>query len=220
VETDIRRTRDGRLVLIHDKTLDRTSDGSGRVCDCTLDEIQRLDAGGWFGTSFAGERILTFSEGLELLQSLELGVVFEIKEEDTCLDAVKTIRDLGFVARSHAVSFLPGAIRTVLESEPELTGSVIFRPRAEVFRGEDSAAGIIDIARQARAHGVALFDTDATPAIVAAVREAGLLLSVLLINTDDQIRRVLPFDPVAILTDYPDRVRRATAARGKGEERC
>jgi glycerophosphoryl diester phosphodiesterase len=219
VETDIRRTRDGRLVLIHDDTVDRTTDGSGRVRDRTLDEIRRFDAGGWFGPSFAGEGILTFSEGLELFQSLGLGVAFEIKEEDTCSEAAKMVRDHGFVTQSHAVSFLPGAIRAVKEFEPGLSGTIIFHPRGEIFRRNDPAMSIIDVARRAGADGVAVFESKVDRDMVASFRNAGLRFSVLVVDTEEQIRRVLPLEPDAILTDFPDRVRSALDARDRKEEK-
>ncbi|HDI31391.1 MAG TPA: glycerophosphodiester phosphodiesterase, partial [Thermofilum sp.] len=58
VEVDVRMTKDGRLVLMHDETVDRTTDGEGRVRDLTFNEIRRLDAG-------KGERVPTLEEVLE-----------------------------------------------------------------------------------------------------------------------------------------------------------
>jgi glycerophosphoryl diester phosphodiesterase len=64
VEVDVMLTRDGVPVLMHDFTLERTTDGRGRVDQLTLSELKRLDAGSWFGVEFAGERIPTFEEAL------------------------------------------------------------------------------------------------------------------------------------------------------------
>ena len=66
-EFDVRRSRDGVLVCLHDDTLDRTTDGSGPVVDKTLAELKRLDAGGWFAPSFPGLRIPTIDEVLALI---------------------------------------------------------------------------------------------------------------------------------------------------------
>lgn len=68
IETDIRITKDGELVLIHDATVDRTTNGSGKVCDFTLAQLQALDAGSWKGEAFAGEKIPTFREFMELVK--------------------------------------------------------------------------------------------------------------------------------------------------------
>ena len=56
-EIDVRMTRDGELVLLHDRTLDRTTTGHGPASACTLAELAELDAGSWFGLAFAGEPI-------------------------------------------------------------------------------------------------------------------------------------------------------------------
>ena len=60
-ETDLRPCSTGKVVLLHDERVDRTTDGSGSVHDLSLHEIQRLDAGSWFGPQFAGEPIPTLS---------------------------------------------------------------------------------------------------------------------------------------------------------------
>ncbi len=66
-EFDVRRTKDGTLVCIHDDTVDRTTDGSGAVSEMTLAEIRKLDAGRWFDPLFAGEKVPTVEEVLKLV---------------------------------------------------------------------------------------------------------------------------------------------------------
>jgi glycerophosphoryl diester phosphodiesterase len=60
IETDVQRTADGVLVLVHDSKVDRTTDGSGAVADLTWDELSKLDAGSWLDPKWAGERIVRF----------------------------------------------------------------------------------------------------------------------------------------------------------------
>ncbi|NLN18800.1 MAG: glycerophosphodiester phosphodiesterase [Firmicutes bacterium] len=67
VEFDVRLTKDNELVLIHDPTVDRTTNGQGRVEEMTLAEIKELDAGSWMSPEFTGERIPTLAEALDLL---------------------------------------------------------------------------------------------------------------------------------------------------------
>ncbi len=68
IEFDVRQTRDGHLVVMHDDTVDRTTDGRGRVSQMTLEEIRKLDAGSWFGPQFKGERVPTLDEALETIK--------------------------------------------------------------------------------------------------------------------------------------------------------
>ncbi len=67
IEFDVRMTKDKKLVIMHDKTVDRTTNGSGAVSDLTLNEIKKLDAGSWKDKKFAGEKVPTFKKTLEIM---------------------------------------------------------------------------------------------------------------------------------------------------------
>ena len=81
VECDVTLTRDGQVVVIHDETLDRTTDGRGPVSSRTLEEIRRLDAGAWFSGKFEGEKIPTLDEVLALVLERKGAINIEIKPE-------------------------------------------------------------------------------------------------------------------------------------------
>ena len=84
IEIDVRVTKDGELVIIHDATVDRTTNGTGKVEDLTLAELRALDAGSWKGAEFAGQRIPTFAEFLEFAVTLpEMTYDIELKEYPT-----------------------------------------------------------------------------------------------------------------------------------------
>jgi len=110
IETDVRVTKDGELVLIHDKAVDRTTNGTGLVKDYTYAELQQLDAGSWKGEEFAGTRIPKFVELMELVKdhpTMTLDV--ELKEYpvdeweetayDVCDRVMKIIDDYGYTNR-------------------------------------------------------------------------------------------------------------------------
>ena len=67
IEFDVRRLKDGELVVIHDATVDRTTNGHGRVAELTIDKIKKLDAGAWKNPKFAGTRVPTLAETLEIM---------------------------------------------------------------------------------------------------------------------------------------------------------
>jgi glycerophosphoryl diester phosphodiesterase len=69
IELDVYQTKDNQLVNIHDLTLDRTTDATGKVTDKTLAELQSLDAGSWFDPAFAGQKIPTFEQTLRLIKT-------------------------------------------------------------------------------------------------------------------------------------------------------
>lgn len=82
IEADVNISRDGRIMMIHDATLDRTTSGHGRVSEATWDEIASLDAGSWFGPDFAGLRIPTVEDTIELARDARIWMCFEVKGSD------------------------------------------------------------------------------------------------------------------------------------------
>jgi len=91
-EFDVARTKDGHLVCIHDDTVDRTTDGTGKVSELTIDEIRRLDAGVWFDRRFAGQRVPTVDEIFALLarhNSADVLVAVDLKAADVEADVVR-----------------------------------------------------------------------------------------------------------------------------------
>ena len=88
VEFDVQLTKDGEVVVIHDPTVDRTTDGTGRVVELTLAELRRLSAGypARFGDQYRGEKIPTLSEVLGLIRDRAIGMI-EIKHDSVTADA-------------------------------------------------------------------------------------------------------------------------------------
>lgn len=111
LETDVRVTKDGELVLIHDATLERTTNGTGKVCDYTLAELKELDAGSWKAPEFACCRIPTLREFFELVKDHPtITLDIELKEYpydgwdavayDVCDRTVAMMEEYGFASRS------------------------------------------------------------------------------------------------------------------------
>ena len=97
VECDITLTSDGIAVLLHDDTIDRTSNGTGTITDMTLEEVRAYDFGSWRGVEYAGEQIPTFEEFIALCRNIGLHPYIEVKpsggftqdDVDTLVDTVK-----------------------------------------------------------------------------------------------------------------------------------
>ncbi len=91
-EFDVERTKDGHLVCIHDSTVDRTTNGTGKVAELTLAELRALDAGSWFDAKFACERIPTVAEVLSLVAEYrqhDVLIAVDLKAEDVGSDVVR-----------------------------------------------------------------------------------------------------------------------------------
>lgn len=91
IETDIRATKDGVLVLLHDHTVDRTTNGSGRIKELTIEEVKELDAGTWFSDDFKGEKIPTLREFLSHYGN-QMEINLEIKEKSLEKKVLKAIK--------------------------------------------------------------------------------------------------------------------------------
>ncbi len=118
IETDIRVTKDGELVLHHDYELDRTTTGTGHVRDTKLSDVLKVDAGIKKGKEFEGVRIPTFIEFLEYVKDIEgLTIDFELKEYpvqgrdkmayEACDKALDLIDRYGFTDKCVINSFNP-----------------------------------------------------------------------------------------------------------------
>jgi glycerophosphoryl diester phosphodiesterase len=95
-EVDVRTTRDGKLVCLHDDTVDRTTDGKGKVADLTLAEVKALDAGVKFDPKFRGERVPTLREVLALGKG-KIGIMLDLKEDgdDYAKAIAAEVREVG-----------------------------------------------------------------------------------------------------------------------------
>lgn len=114
VELDVHLTADGEVVVMHDSTVDRTTDGTGAISDLTLAQIRALDAGSWFGPAFAGERVPLLAEVVDLLGS-RLRINVEIKSAADPASAAKVVdilRNGGVLEQSQISSF---GLEAVLE---------------------------------------------------------------------------------------------------------
>ncbi len=78
IELDIHLSADRRVIVCHDATIDRTTNGTGAILDMTAAQLQQYDAGSWFGESFAGERLPLLDEVLDLVPA-SIGINIEIK---------------------------------------------------------------------------------------------------------------------------------------------
>lgn len=115
VEIDIRTTKDGRHYLLHDSTLNRTTSGRGAIREMTAAEVDKLDAGAWFGRPYAGTCVPRFEDGLAAMGEKALAY---LDAKDIAPAALATImRDRNLLARSVVYQSLD-TLRTLKELEP------------------------------------------------------------------------------------------------------
>ncbi len=116
-ELDVRTTSDGRLVLMHDGTVNRTTDGAGKVRELTFDQIRALDAGVKFDPKFTGAKVPTLEEGLNLARG-KIGVYVDCKDLSAA-DLVAALQKTGML-KNVVIYGDPGFLKQVLALEPSL----------------------------------------------------------------------------------------------------
>jgi glycerophosphoryl diester phosphodiesterase len=184
VEIDLRRSRDGELVVMHDPTVDRTTNGTGPVSTLSLTDLKSLDAG-------KGEKIPTFQEVLDLVRG-RCGLLVEIKEPGTEDQIVTRIRDTGF-GDLFVISFHLSAIERVRESSTLKTGLIVSRgmpdPVDLAFRaGVDLILPRLDLV---------------TGAMVRKAHRQRILLFAWTVNQVGDIHRMARFGLDGIASDDP-----------------
>ncbi|MBM4287317.1 MAG: glycerophosphodiester phosphodiesterase [Deltaproteobacteria bacterium] len=187
VEIDVHLSRDGHLVVIHDATVDRTTDGQGRVADLTWEELRRLDAG-------MGERLPSLEEVVAQVRGR--GHLFvELKDPRAVLPLAAFFQDHDLFAEAHVISFWHPAVKELRRLEPRLHTGVLF-----VGCPVDPAA----LARNAAAEALVLNFQYVTPELVQAARNADLMVAVWNIDTIADLRPVLPLSLDYIGSNAPD----------------
>jgi glycerophosphoryl diester phosphodiesterase len=189
VEIDVRRTADGVLVVLHDATVNRTTDGKGRVDRLFLRDIAKLNAGN-------GEHIPTLEEVLKIAAG-KAGLMLELKAEGVAQQTVKSVREAGFKGPVIYASFLHKELTHVRAADPEASLMVLFGglSRASVAR-----------AIQYGSSYVGLRHDKATRALVDSFHRSDLLVFVYTANTPRDIQHVLSLDVDGVISNYPDRI--------------
>jgi len=210
IETDLQLSRDARFVAIHDDTLDRTTNGQGKVHDQTLAALRRFDAGSWFGSEYAGERIPTLEEILEFSKKNDIVFYLELKPSGSWGGEhalIGALRESGEVARVVVISFDPTILAGLRKIEPTLmTGALYDGQLADPFKTA------VDVgARQLVVRGDLL-----TPAMIVEARERDLQVVCWTVNHPAHIRLLIAAGVDGIMSDYPDRL--VAALRKDGEK--
>jgi len=200
IETDLQLSRDARFVAIHDATVNRTTNGQGTVHDLTLTELRRLDAGSWFGSEFAGERIPTLEEILAFSKKHDVVFYLEIKPggswggEHALIGA---LRESGEIPRAVVISFDAAIVLNLRKIEPTLMTGLLYDGQIENPLEKAVAIG----ARQLAVRGDLL-----TPALIAEARRKDLQVVCWTVNHPAHMRLLAAAGVDGIMSDYPDRL--------------
>lgn len=212
VEFDIHPTADGHIVVIHDATLDRTTNGRGPVAARTLAELRQLTIAGT-----AADRIMTLPEVIELFRPTGIALRMEVKSDPDhhpypglLPHALRLIDAAGMRARTVITSFLAPIVAEAVQS-PGLLGRIWLV--APVVMDDIGLDGVVAAAEtHAIAHlGIRANRLDAR--VLAHLRSAGLGIGAWATNDPDSIRRMLDLGVEVFTTDIPTQALAIRSAR-------
>ncbi|HSA60755.1 MAG TPA: glycerophosphodiester phosphodiesterase family protein [Nitrospiraceae bacterium] len=189
VEIDVRRTADGVLVVLHDETVNRTTNGTGRVAQLSLADLKKFDAG-------SGESIPTLEEVLKAIAG-RAGLMLELKMKGTAQRAVEVVHEAGFRDPVIYASFLHDELSPVRVVDPGASLMVLFGRLPK------------DPVSSAMAHGpshVGLRHDTATRRLVEDLHRAGLLVFVYTADSPGDIEHALSLGVDGVISNFPERI--------------
>lgn len=218
IEIDLQMTKDGRLIAMHDETLDRTTNGTGPVKDHTLKEIKKLDAGSWFNKKYpesakdeyAGLKVPTLEE---VIQKFGRNARYYIetkspevypKMEEKLLQILKKYKLTGPSVHSNKViiqSFSTESLKIIHRLDPGI-------PLVQLLWYDGPAAVSDDELEAYQSYSVGLgmnFD-QIDRAYVQKVRKHGLLVHPYTVNEKEDMQRLFDWGVTGMFTNFPDRL--------------
>jgi glycerophosphoryl diester phosphodiesterase len=187
VEVDVQLTKDNELAVIHDSTVDRTTNGTGAVRDFTLAELKKLDAG-------RGEAIPSLAEVVEEVAG-KAHLIIEIKHPEAAPALLDFFQARDIFGQAHAISFWHPVVKELREKEPRLRTGVLL---------VGCPADPVGLARAALAEALVLHYAYVTPDLVNAARADGLQVYIWNIDDVETLKPYLAMNLDGIGSNRPD----------------
>jgi len=200
LETDVQMTKDGVLILIHDETLNRTTNGKGFVKDYTYQEIAELDAGSWYKRSFRGEKIPTLRELLEFVKDKNIILNLELKNslipyhgmEELVLQLIKEYKVEKKIIIS---SFNHHSIVKVKKLNNKIKTAILYTEG--LFHPERYA-------KYVGADAIHPYYLAINEEIVKEVKKEKILINPYTVNKEEDMLNLIKIGVDGIITNYPD----------------
>ncbi len=199
LELDVHLSRDGEVVVIHDHTLERTTNGTGVVEEHTLSELHRLDAGSWFSPQFKGERIPTLDQvcalikGKNLLLNVELKAALGFEKLNECLIEILANHDIE--EQVIVSSFNHYSLAHLKQIRPGLRTGILYN------------AALVDpwiYAKSIGASALHPYYLGIIPEIVAGAQQNGMMVSTWTVDSPPDIKRMIAAKVDSIITNEPE----------------
>ncbi|MHA2500460.1 MAG: glycerophosphodiester phosphodiesterase [Candidatus Hodarchaeales archaeon] len=204
IEFDIQLSADRHIVVIHDKTVDRTTNGTGRVAEKSFAELRQLDAGAWFAPNFAGTRIPTLREVLSTISdSIQLNIElkhFDLESNFFEQDVAAIVTEFDLLHRAIFAARHPKSITRLKELIPGIDCVLLQKERTEDEYVEALLRLNLKVAQIRR--------RSMNQAFINRLHEHKILINLFYADEAEEMRNFITMGIDGILTNYPDRLRK------------
>jgi glycerophosphoryl diester phosphodiesterase len=202
VELDVHLTKDGELVVIHDESIDRTSNGTGYVKDLTLAELRRYEYGSWFSSEFVNEHIPTLDQVLKIFKNTKHHINIELKSdifpyEGLGEKVLHVIETEGLANRVVVSSFDHEALREFKKKAPHIEVAML---------SMEILVDAYDYGRFIPADALHIFLPTAMRKMTKEALLKGAIIRVFTVNEIEYAQAMIDIGVHAIFTDYPEKM--------------
>lgn len=207
-ETDVHITKDGKIVLCHNYTIDETSDGCGEVAKKTLADLKEYDFGKYFSEKFRGTEIPTIDEFLSFIKTTDISVLnIEIKspkEENTPIvrETIKAVKEFGLFDKLLISSFDPKLLMEAKRIDKNCKTGFLYAPNHLTFF--QMGYKPVKYAEEIGADALHPYFRLVNKQYVKAAHEAGIMVNPWTVNSEKAIDTMIELGVDGIITDFPD----------------
>ena len=195
-EIDVQETADGKIILLHDGTLDRTSNALGNIWEINFAELEDVDFGTWYSADFAKEPVVTLEETIDTVnRKMKLNIELKMNGHQKKLTelAVDVVTKKNFIDQCIMTSFDREAVRKVKQINPKIKTGYIFSKFSEdenIYNGEFD---LFSINKKL-----------VTQELVEKAHQNGKKVHVWTVNKEEEMRKLIGYGVDSIITNYPN----------------
>ena len=204
VEIDVHGTSDGRVVVIHDANLNRTTDDRGFVKGKTLDQIRQADAGHWYGSAFSGERVPLLEEAIEITRHRAL-LLIEIKGNFLTEKILQIVDEMDASDHVFVQSFNPETVRRIRLLNPSIPTALIVGKLPSI-PSRVRARKVVRQVLEVGANALTLWHATLTPSFFEEMRKRAVAVWVWTVDEEVIMRDMVQMGVQGIITNYPQRL--------------
>lgn len=200
IELDLQKTKDGKIVIFHDKEIDKKSNGTGKISDYTYNELLELDFGSWFGKEFKNEKIVLFEDFMKSVSDKNLILAIELKEEGIEKDTLEIIDKYYNKANIFITSFLYNALSNVRKFDNNIKIGWLI----EDDINKRNVSELVKISGNQICPPANLVSKEG----IKLARENGLSVRLWGVSNEEIMERVYKFDIDGMTVNFPDKLKR------------